>query len=142
MCDAQSIWQCDRVIASRTADSRGVQEEVLRQLQRHRWTEREIFGVRLAMEEALVNAIKHGNRSDASKQIRVACRLWDGRLRIEITDEGTGFDPGCVPDPTEPKNLEAPGGRGILLMRTFMTHVEYNKQGNTVILEKQRTGCE
>lgn len=97
-----------------------------------------MFSVRLAMEEALVNAIKHGNRSDSTKQVHIACRLFPERLWIQVTDEGRGFDPSQVSDPTDPANIESPCGRGIMLMRSFMSHVEFSPPGNRVVLQKER----
>ncbi len=131
-------WWTDQWIASEHSEGRRVQEEVLEQLERHTWTEHEVFGVRLAMEEALVNAIKHGNRLDATKRVRVACKLSPERFWIEITDEGPGFKPEDVPDPTDPDRLECTSGRGLMLMRSFMTLVEYNEAGNRVTMEKAR----
>jgi serine/threonine-protein kinase RsbW len=112
--------------------------DLLQELNRDGWSDQEIFGVHLAVEEALVNAIKHGNRLDESKQVRVCCRLFPDRLWIEVTDEGAGFNPECVPDCTADENLEVPSGRGIMLMRSFMSRVQYNPEGNCVVLEKQR----
>jgi serine/threonine-protein kinase RsbW len=112
--------------------------ELLRELSRKGWSDQEIFGVHLAVEEAVVNAIKHGNRLDENKQVHVCCRLLPDRLWIEIADEGPGFDPQCVPDCTAAENLETPNGRGIMLMRSFMSRVEYSPQGNCVVLEKKR----
>ena len=70
---------------------------------------------------------------------RVVCRLSYEYLQIDIADEGPGFVPEDVPDPTEPDNLEKPGGRGIMLMRQYMTNVEYNDLGNAVTMFKRRT---
>lgn len=117
---------------------RRLMEQLMRQLEEVEWVQDELFGVHLAVEEALVNAIRHGNCEDAQKQVRFSCRLSAERLLIEIEDEGHGFDPGDVPDPTEDENLEIPSGRGIMLMRSFMTRVEYNEAGNRVIMEKSR----
>ena len=97
-----------------------------------------VFGVRLALEEALVNAIKHGNGMDPEKSVRVDCRIARENIRIEIEDEGSGFSPENVPDPTNYENLEKPGGRGIMLMRAYLDFVEYNDTGNRVVLVKQR----
>jgi len=138
MSEDQWIWQCEHVIPSDTASGRRILGEVLGQLRSRQWGAHDLFGVHLAMEEALVNAIQHGNRFDEDKQVRIACRIAPGLVRIEITDEGEGFDPAAVPDPTENGRLESPGGRGVMLMRAFMTRVEYNESGNRVILEKER----
>jgi serine/threonine-protein kinase RsbW len=91
------------------------------------------------MEEALVNAIKHGNRMDPNKSVRIACRISHRKIRIEIEDQGSGFQPESVPDPTADENLERPCGRGIMLMRAFMNLIEYNEAGNRVVLEKHRS---
>ena len=93
-------------------------------------------------EEALVNAIYHGNRLDAAKQVWVTCHVSPDRVRMEITDEGCGFNPGELPDPTCPELVHAAGGRGVMLMKAFMSRVEYNAPGNHVILEKDRGGKE
>ncbi len=138
MSESPWIWQCDHVIPSSPGAGRGVLEEVLRQLERQRWVEHDIFGVHLAMEEALANAIKHGNRSDAAKFIHVSCRLTDDLVHIEISDQGPGFDPTSVPDPTDEAHLELPRGRGLMLMRSFMSRVAYNAAGNCVVMEKDR----
>jgi serine/threonine-protein kinase RsbW len=133
-------WTVERTIPSERGAGRRVIEEVLGRLEQQRWTTRDVFSVRLALEEAIVNAIKHGNRLDGRKQVRVACKLSPDRLWIKIADEGPGFNPEKVPDPTDPANLENPGGRGIMLMRSYMTRVEYNDVGNVVEMEKERAG--
>ena len=98
-----------------------------------------MFGIRLALEEALVNAVKHGNRSDASKIVRVHYQICEEQFLIEIRDEGAGFDPDGVPDPLSPANLERPGGRGVFLIRHYMSWVQYNEVGNAVTLCKVRS---
>ena len=105
----------------------------------HHWVDHDIFSIHLALEEALVNAIKHGNGLDLAKQVRVRCRMSDDLVQIEIADEGEGFDPTRVPDPTDEHHRECPNGRGVMLMRSFMDRVEYNERGNCVLLEKRRT---
>jgi serine/threonine-protein kinase RsbW len=126
------------VIPSETSAGLKVQESIIQKLQDRGFSERDIFGVRLALEEALVNAIKHGNGSDHSKQVRIEGWINSERLRVEIEDEGPGFSVADVPDPTADENLERPSGRGIMLMQAFMSNIEYNDLGNCVILEKQR----
>src|ERR1700721_1717672 len=85
------------------------------------YAEKELFGVHLALEEALVNAIKHGNRNDPGKTVRVRYQAQANQFLIEIQDEGRGFDPEGLPDPLAPENLERPGGRGVFLMRHYMS---------------------
>ncbi len=123
-------------IPSDTSAGQAVQERIVKRLEELEFSSRDLFGMRLALEEALVNAIKHGNRMDRNKHVEIFCRIHDDSVRIEIEDEGPGFQLSDVPDPTADENLERPCGRGIMLMRSFMNLVEYNDRGNRVILEK------
>jgi serine/threonine-protein kinase RsbW len=132
------LWRYDRVIASDPTVARRVLDEMLAQLESQHWQQRDIFAVHLATEEALVNAIHHGNDCDAGKKIHVVCLLSGDRIRIEITDEGGGFDPSSLPDPTHADYLHSPCGRGVMLMRAFMARVEFNTCGNGVTMEKER----
>ena len=104
----------------------------------HGWPPSDIFAIHLAAEEAIVNAIVHGNRLDPAKKVHVECVVSPDVTRIAITDEGAGFDPASVPDCTSDERLEAPGGRGVMLMRSFMSRIEYNAKGNGVVLEQIR----
>ena len=88
------------------------------------------FAIRLALEEALVNGFRHGNKGDPDKRVQVDCRIDPSTVVIEVQDEGEGFDPGSVPDPTAEENIEIPSGRGIMLMRAYMTSVEFVPPGN------------
>jgi len=124
------------VIPSDTTEARRIQDEIEQRLQTCKASEQEVFSVRLALEEALVNAIKHGNQMDRSKKVRISYRFLGERFEIRITDEGDGFDPSDVPDPTAIENLERPCGRGLMLMRHYMTEVEYNTRGNSVAMAK------
>ncbi len=123
-------------IPSDPAEARRVQEVIEKHLQAMPASDQEVFSVRLALEEALVNAIKHGNQMDRDKQVHVAYRFLGDRFEIRITDEGGGFDPNDVPDPTAVENLERPCGRGLMLMRHYMTEVYYNERGNSVFMAK------
>lgn len=135
-------WRTEHVIPSDTGAGKRILDEVLSQLATHEWEQRDIFGVHLAMEEALVNAIKHGNRCDMSKNIHVLCELSRERFLVKIRDEGPGFDPDQVPDCTDQDRLEMPCGRGVLLMRSFMSSVEFTDKGNCVVMTKTRGGSE
>jgi serine/threonine-protein kinase RsbW len=123
-------------IPSDTGEARRIQDEIEAILQNARASDHEIFSVRLALEEALVNAIKHGNQMDRDKKVRVSYRYQLDRLEVSITDEGPGFDPADVPDPTAVENLDRPCGRGLMLMRYYMTEVQYQGAGNTVSMAK------
>jgi serine/threonine-protein kinase RsbW len=140
MSQQQWIWRFDRVIPSETAASKQVLDEVLRALKAQHWLPHDVFGVHLAMHEALVNAILHGNRLAADKRVHVSCRMSPELISIEITDEGEGFNPVTLPDPTDPDRLESPGGRGVMLMKAFMSRVDFNERGNCVVMEKRRGG--
>jgi serine/threonine-protein kinase RsbW len=111
---------------------------ILDALDRLGYSEKETFAVRLALEEALVNAIKHGHGGDPTKQVRLRYHINPERFLAEVEDEGPGFDPFAVPDPLDPANLERESGRGVFLMRHHMTAVCYNAAGNCVTLCKRR----
>lgn len=84
--------------------------------------------------EAVNNAITHGNRSREEKMVDIEISFRKEKLRIKITDEGMGFIPERVPDPTTPQNIEAVNGRGIFLMSRLADEVKYSKKGNSVTM--------
>ena len=90
----------------------------------------------------LVNAIKHGNQFDRNKKVRIAYKVDRERFDVHISDEGCGFDPADVPDPTAIENLERPCGRGLMLMRYYMTEVNFSSSGNSVRMTKLRNGTD
>ena len=126
----------DVVIPSDPAEARRLQQEIEQQLQAHRAGERDVFSIKLALEEALINAVKHGNQLDRDKRVRISYRVRPDLFEVAITDEGTGFDPGEVPDPTAVENLERPCGRGLMLMRHYMSEVAFTGRGNCVSMSK------
>lgn len=83
-----------------------------------------------------MNAIKHGNQMEITKKVIIKYTLDADVFEIMISDEGPGFDPNDVPDPTDIENLERPCGRGLMLMRHYMTEVNYNSTGNSVRMKK------
>lgn len=89
---------------------------------------------RISLIEALSNAMLYGNGEDPSKRVRVEVTILERSVVARITDEGAGFDPSLVPDPTIPPNIEKSGGRGLYLIRTLMDEVHYNDRGNSVTL--------
>lgn len=100
--------------------------------------EGEIFAIRLAMEEAVANGFRHGNEGDPTKSVTVAFEIDDSGMTLAVEDQGTGFDPTAVPDPTEDANLEIPSGRGLMLMRAYMTAVEVIPPGNRIEMRFDR----
>jgi len=87
--------------------------------------EQTAFGIDMAVREAVTNAMVHGNQEDETKSVEVILNCLGNALEIEIRDQGDGFDPADVPDPTEPANILKTSGRGIFLMRSFMDEVEW-----------------
>jgi len=124
------------VIPSDPAEARTIQEQIEQLLHARATNDHDIFSIRLALEEALVNAIKHGNQMDRNKVVRISYRVLVDRFEVAIADEGEGFDPSEVPDPTAIENLERPCGRGLMLMRHYMSEVQYNARGNAVSMSK------
>ena len=102
------------------------------------WTESEQFAIKLAVEEAVVNAIKHGNQMDPDKLVKIGYTVTPERFTIRIEDEGAGFNPGDVPDPLSDEGIERPCGRGLLLINGFMDEVRYHGRGNVVTMSKTR----
>lgn len=89
--------------------------------------------IEIALNEALGNAIVHGNREDPHKRVYVACRCTsEGDVSITVQDEGQGFDAGTLPDPTAPENRLRTSGRGIYLMKTSMDEVRFEMRGTIV----------
>ncbi|MFM7207243.1 MAG: ATP-binding protein [Planctomycetaceae bacterium] len=132
------VWRVAVDLSSERGANRQVTDELLAQLGAHGWPESDVFAIHLAVEEAIVNAIVHGNKLDPAKKVHVECEVSERRALVSITDEGRGFNPATLPDCTADDRLEAPGGRGVMLMRSFMTRVHYNATGNAVELEKRR----
>lgn len=83
-------------------------------------------GLMLSVTEATTNAIKHANKCDESKLVKINAKVEDGKVIISVKDEGIGFDPLKIPDPTEPENLLKDSGRGVYLMRFYMDDLKYN----------------
>ncbi len=92
----------------------------------------------LALREALVNAIVHGNKGDAAKRVKVeGYALPDRQVLVVVRDEGEGFDPSTLDDPTKPENIERATGRGIFLIRQFMDEVQFRDQGREIQMKKK-----
>jgi serine/threonine-protein kinase RsbW len=112
---------------------------VVAAMEEFRYPTKDQFAVRLALEEAMVNAIKHGNRGDPEKEARLRSYLTRDLVLFAVEDEGAGFDPASVPDPLAPENLERPSGRGLFLIHKYMTWMEHNGCGNCITMCRHRS---
>jgi serine/threonine-protein kinase RsbW len=102
------------------------------------WEGSELFHIQMAAEEALVNAVTHGNNEDESKSVEIEFRVSPKVVTLRFKDEGSGFNPESLPDPTADENLESVHGRGVFLITQMMTEVCYNDCGNEVTMTKRR----
>lgn len=93
------------------------------------------FRFRVALSEAVSNAILYGNREDPCRRVRLVGRVEPGVVRVTVMDEGRGFNPASVPDPAAAENLDRPSGRGLLLMRRMADEVRHGGRGSEVTLE-------
>ena len=125
-------------IPSDLNEARSLQEHIEKQLEQCHFEDKEIFGIRLALEEAIVNAIKHGNQMDKGKKVHIRFRVVPERFDVGVTDEGAGYDLNDVPDPLADENLERPSGRGLFLMQYYMTEVVVHPPGNRLTMSKVR----
>ena len=119
-------------------ESASVQQQIMDMWLKNGVSDGDLPDLQLALEEGLANAVKHGNQLNPDKQVKVECQLLDNcMIRVTIEDEGPGFNPEDVPDPTDFENLDKPSGRGIVLMRAFMDEVLYNDRGNQLTFCKR-----
>lgn len=91
----------------------------------------------VALDEAFVNAVKHGNKYDANKVVRIECDISQKEARFTVEDEGEGFDVNAIPDPLDPENLFKTSGRGVLFIYNIMDEVAYNERGNRLTMVKK-----
>ena len=116
-----------------------VSRQILQEIASGSFSEEEVFAIHLALEEVLVNALKHGNKNNSDKKINIEYNITNDKFEITVTDQGDGFEPEHVPDPRNDENICKTSGRGMLLIRSYMDKVEYNEKGNSVMLLKNRT---
>ena len=104
------------------------------------YSEEDVYGLALALREAIANGFQHGSRGDPMKEVRVGYHVSPERAVAEVEDDGEGFDPDLAADPLAPENLDRPHGRGLFLMRALTTWLRFNDRGNQVTLCKERSG--
>ena len=134
------------VVESKPSAIVSVFEQIRSKLIDNNFGKDDIFAIHLTLEEAFLNAVKHGNKMDADKHIRidysvdptkkitVEYSVDADKVEISIKDQGPGFKPDAVEDPRFGENLFKPGGRGLLLMNSYMDMVKYNPEGNCVYM--------
>lgn len=132
-------WTVTATLPSRRGAHLKLMDEVLQRISNLGWEGRDFFGVQMALEESLTNAIRHGNKLDESKVVTVECRVSRDRFYLSVCDQGEGFRPTTVADCTSDEGLHACGGRGMMLINTYMDEVAHNEVGNCITMTKVRT---
>jgi len=111
-------------------------KEIVAQLEPHCRDQNWLFDIRLALEEALVNAVKYGNKADPGKPVLIKVEVTGEAVTIEIKDQGAGFDYEHLALPTDKENLEKLSGRGVFLIKNLMDQVDYLDNGSRVRMVK------
>jgi serine/threonine-protein kinase RsbW len=119
------------------ASARAAADAVVEEIEDADYTLDAVFAIKLALEEAITNAIRHGNGSDPSKQVTIRYAVSPEKCVIVVRDQGDGFNPDRVPDCTNASRLPLPYGRGIMLMRAYMDQVIYREHGAEIYLMKR-----
>ncbi|GJM24297.1 MAG: hypothetical protein DHS20C16_07120 [Phycisphaerae bacterium] len=123
-------------IQSTLTEAKQPEAVILKEIENSGYDEDSTFAIKLALEEAMTNAVRHGNCGDANKKVRVRYIVSPRRVIICVRDEGCGFSPEEIPDPTTPDRLSLPCGRGIMLIRAYMNEVEYREDGREICMTK------
>jgi serine/threonine-protein kinase RsbW len=125
-------------ISNRLDDIYDLEARILQQVEHAGYDENSRFAIRLALDEALINAYKHGNQEDPERKVRVVFQVREDEVEIEIEDEGWGFEKGCLNDPRLGDGLQKTSGRGIFLIRQFMSSLHFNQRGNSIKFTYQK----
>jgi len=129
---------CSIVVDSKSSAVAEVCKEIMSKLEEHNFDKDDTFAVHLTLEEAFLNAVKHGNKNDPTKKVKIDYSVSLEKVEITVTDEGTGFEPESVGDPRFGEGLYEPGGIGLLLMNSYMDIVKYNEDGNSVYMVRYK----
>ncbi len=123
-------------IPSEIRSIKNVSSRILADLEPHGLDDDHIFDIRLCVDEAVRNAIVHGNKSKKRLSVSIAYSIYPDRVEVEVSDEGAGFDYDNLPDPTTEENIMRNSGRGVLIIRKLMDRVEFRAPGNVVRMVK------
>ena len=135
---SEAPLSCSIVVDSKLSAVTSVCSQILSVLEQKRFSQDDIFAMHLAVEEAFLNAVKHGNKMDPNKKVQIDCSVDGDKIELSVTDQGEGFDPESIPDPRVGKNLYKPEGRGLLLINSYMDVVGFNKRGNSIHMIRYR----
>ena len=137
-------WQrvearCGQAAIALTEEIADLLTDVIGAMEEVGYGARDTFAVRVALNEAVINAVKHGHGNDPRKRARIWWVVSALAVKLVVEDDGAGFDPDRVPDPCLPENQERPGGRGVFLMRSYMSWLRFNDAGNRVVMCRYRS---
>lgn len=132
MSDSSTVFRREHTLRDLREGLATVQDEAAQALEARGYDDGARFAIRLALEEAIVNAFRHGNKLDPAKVVFFRTQIDGQEAVFEVEDQGPGFDPETIPDPTHDDNLEIPSGRGVMLIKAYMTEVEYRPPGNVL----------
>ena len=138
MAESAWTWSLQEKIPSSLPIAHQVLDRFLQAVQNAGWEGRDFFHIQMACEEALVNAVTHGNKQAEDKQVELDLRISPEQIYIRIKDEGQGFCPETLPDPRDDDRLECVHGRGVLLIKEMMSEVRYIGCCNEVEMIKRR----
>ena len=142
MSSRQPIWSYNQHLPSDLDAGHASIEALMAAIEQSGWEGRDVFHIQMAIEEAVVNAIEHGNKKDPNKKVHVHYAIFDDAVELSVTDQGDGFDHQNVADPTVEEHLDQPRGRGVMLIRELMTEAKYNEKGNSVWMRKAKSPSE
>ncbi len=139
MTSVQEHWSFDKTLPSELDVGHAAIEELMVALGAAGWIGMDVFRIQMAIEEAVVNAIEHGNKREPSKKVRLVFQVTPDKAMMIVTDEGPGFDHRNLADPTTDELIDKPRGRGVMLMRELMNEANFNEIGNEVTMIKIRS---
>ncbi len=139
MVDRAWAWSLHESIPSNVDDGHRLIEQLMSALNDLGWDGRDLFHMQMAAEEAMVNAVTHGNKGASDKHVEIEFKVAADSAFMRFRDQGEGFCPSALPDPRDDDHLECTNGRGVMLIKEMMNQVQYNDRGNEVTMLKHRT---